>query len=74
LSSALDEIRQGLLDMLQAARSGKLPDGNYFGTADLAPFHDLEGELAPSLKARLGMLASGLADGSLVDPVPFQGP
>jgi basic membrane protein A and related proteins len=74
LSAAVDEIRQGLLDMLRAARAGKLSGGNFFGPGGLAPFHDLNDELPLNVKARLGTLESGLADGSLVVPVPYQSP
>jgi basic membrane protein A len=74
ISSALNDVRSGLRHLMRSARTSQLPAGNFFGSIELAPFHDLDPQIPQPVKDRLGQLAKELAGNPLIDKVPFQKP
>jgi basic membrane protein A len=71
ITSAINEIRPGIHDLMRLARDGKLPSGNYFGESQLAPFHEWERQVPQSAKDRLNVIENGLADGSIRTAIPW---
>ena len=74
VSSAVNEVRTGVRDLMRLARNNQLPAGNFFGQTELAPFHDLDGQIPQSVKDQLNQLTQGLANNPIMDDVPYQKP
>ena len=74
VSSAMNDIRFGVRDLMRLARMNQLPSGNFFGQTELAPFHDLDQVISPSVKNQLNQIAQGLNNDSINESVPFQKP
>jgi basic membrane protein A len=70
LSSAMKLLNSGTLELINLAKEGNFPSGNYFGDAGYAPFHDLENEVPAEVKAKMEEIAAGLLDGSIKTNVP----
>lgn len=72
LSSAMKLIVPGVSGLIAAAKDGSIADGNFYGDAAYAPFHDLDGDVSAETKAKMEEIAAGLLDGSIktnVSPV-----
>jgi len=65
LSSAMKLITPGVFDIIKMAKDGKFANGNYFGTAGYAPFHDLDSQVPAAVKTKMEEIAKGLIDGSI---------
>ncbi len=65
VSSAMKLITPGVVDLVNLASEGAFPGGNYFGDADLAPFHDFDDMIPQELKDLLEETKAGLIDGSI---------
>ena len=50
VSSAMKLITPGVVELVNMANDGAFPGGNYFGKADLAPFHDFDDMIPQELK------------------------
>lgn len=74
LTSAINDVRGGVGALLRSARDGRLPAGNYFGHVELAPFHDLEGQVPPGVISKLTQFRLSLATGKLQIDVPYLNP
>jgi basic membrane protein A len=74
LTSAFNDIRSGVRDLLRAARHGTLPAGEYFGQVGLAPFHDLEGRVPGAAIGRLAEIRALLDSGEIGPDVPYRLP
>ncbi|RJP49166.1 MAG: BMP family ABC transporter substrate-binding protein [Anaerolineaceae bacterium] len=70
LSSAMKLITPGVADLIAATKDGSIQDGNVFGDAGYAPFHDLDGEVPAEVKAKMEEINAGLLDGSITTDVP----
>ncbi len=70
VSSAVDDIRSGVLDLIQQARTGNFPSGVYPGQTGLAPFHDWDRQIPDAIKQQLEAIQQGLKDGSIQTGVP----
>ena len=70
LSSAMKLITPGVFELIQLAKDGKFPVGNYYGDAGYAPFHDLDSEVPADVKSEMEKIAAGLLDGSIKTNVP----
>lgn len=59
VSSATKEIKSSVVDLIQKAKDGSFPTGNYVGGSGLAPFHDFESVVTQEIKDKLaaGMTA-----------------
>jgi basic membrane protein A and related proteins len=73
-SSAVNDVRSGVRDWMRLARNNQLPAGNFFGPIELAPFHDLDGQIPPSAKDQLNQLKQELSNSSPMNDVPYQKP
>jgi basic membrane protein A len=65
VSSAMKLITPGVVDLVKMANDDELPAGNFFGGAQLAPFHDHEDAVAQEIKDQLAEVEAGLQDGSI---------
>jgi len=74
LSSAMKLITPGVFELLQKARNGSFPGGNYLGDVTYAPFHDLANQVPPEVKAAMEQINAGLLDGSIETQVPSEKP
>ncbi len=65
VSSAMKLITPAVAELTALAKDGKMPTGDYYGLAGLAPFHDFEDQIPQDLKDLLETTAEGLEDGSI---------
>jgi basic membrane protein A and related proteins len=65
VSSAMKLITPGVFNLIQAAKDGNFPSGNYVGEFGLAPFHDFDSQIPQDVKDRLNQIRQGLIDGSI---------
>jgi basic membrane protein A and related proteins len=65
LSSAIKLVASGVFDLIKTAREGNFPGGNFQGQSGYAPFHNLDSEVSPEVKATMDEIQTGLADGSI---------
>jgi basic membrane protein A len=65
LSSAMKLITPGVAELIAAAKAGTITDGNVFGKAGYAPFHDLDSAVPAEVKAAMEKISAGLIDGSI---------
>jgi len=65
LSSAMKLIVPGVANLVKAAKDGSIKDGNFFGQAGYAPFHDLDSKVPAEVKSKMEEIAKGLLDGSI---------
>jgi basic membrane protein A and related proteins len=70
LSSAMKMITPSVYELIKLAKDGTFPSGNYMGHATYAPFHDVDSEVPPEVKAAMEKINAGLLDGSIVTNVP----
>ncbi len=74
LSSAYNDIRSGVRDLIRLAVKGQIPAGDYFGQTGLAPFHDLENQVTPDMLKQLNQILIGLDNGSILTEIPYKQP
>ena len=74
LSSALKLITPGVYELIKLARNGNFPAGNYMGNAGYAPYHDVDNEVPPEVKAEMEKIDAGLLDGTILTNVPSRKP
>lgn len=65
LSSAIKDVTPGVVGLIRLARVNAFPQGNFYGVAGYAPFHDTEAQIPPEVKARLAEIKIMLANGQL---------
>ncbi len=70
VSSAVDDIQTGLLNLIQLARAGQFPSGEYFGQVHLAGLHDWERRISENDLQQLDIIQQGLKNGSIQPGVP----
>jgi basic membrane lipoprotein Med (substrate-binding protein (PBP1-ABC) superfamily) len=74
LTSAVNGVRDGVLELLHLARKGQLPGGNYFGRASLSGFHDLQNSVPIAIRDRVLRLEQELDSGNLQPDIPYDNP
>jgi basic membrane protein A len=74
LSSAVKRITPGVFELLQSARNGSFPSGNYVGAVTYAPFHDLANQVPSEVQAAMEQINASLLDGSIETHVPAEKP
>jgi len=74
VSSALNDVRSGVRDLMRLARTYPLPAGNFFGPIELAPFHDLDKQIPQLVKNQLNQLEQELLSNPVIDTIPYQKP
>lgn len=70
LTSAMKLITPGVFDLIKLSKEGELPSGNFFGSASLAPFHDVDADVSAEVRAKMAEIEAGLLDGSITTNVP----
>ncbi len=65
VSSAMKLITPGVFDLIQKAKDGQFPSGNYFGEVGLAPFHDFDSKIPQEVKDKLKEIREGLLNGTI---------
>ena len=65
ISSAMKLITPGVASLIRLSKEGKFPQGNHYGDAGLAPFHDFEATVPQKVKDELTRIDKGLKDGSI---------
>ncbi|MFZ4893195.1 BMP family lipoprotein [Plantibacter sp. Mn2098] len=70
LTSVLKDMKAGVSDTVIGASKGKFDATPYIGTLDnggigIAPFHDFESKVNPSLQGELDTIKAGIIDGSI---------
>ncbi|MCX6056745.1 MAG: BMP family ABC transporter substrate-binding protein, partial [Chloroflexi bacterium] len=65
LSSAMKLIVPGVSGLVAASKGGTIVDGNFYGEAAYAPFHDLDKDVSAEIKAKMVEISAGLLDGSI---------
>jgi basic membrane protein A and related proteins len=71
VSSAVNDVRSGILESIRLTRKGQFPSGDFFGRTLLGPFHEWERQIPQSVKDSLMLIDSGLQDGSVLTGIPW---
>jgi basic membrane protein A and related proteins len=74
LTSATNDIRSGVLELMRLAHRKDLPSGAYIGDAKLAPWHDLDRRIPNDVKQELETMRVGLELGNLPLDIPYKNP
>ncbi len=74
LTSAINDVRAGVLDLVRLGHEGKWPRGEYIGQVRLAPFHDMDSRISAHIKDQLLEINQDLQDGAIHLDIPYQGP
>ncbi len=74
LTSATNDVRAGVLELMRLARRHEFPSGEYIGNVKLAPWHDLERQIPTDVKEDLQKISLGLELGTLQVDVPYKNP
>ena len=65
LSSAMKLIVPGVFNLIKAVADGKWADGNVFGQAALAPYHDWDSKVPADVKAKIDEITKKLQSGEM---------
>lgn len=65
VSSAMKLITPGVFDLIELAKAGQFPGGNYVGPVGLAPYHDFDSKIDKAIKDKITEIDAGLKDGSI---------
>lgn len=74
LTSAVNEVRNGVQELVRLAKQGQFPSGQYFGEVGLAPYHELDSHISASTKSRILQLGQDLEDGIILLDIPYVSP
>ena len=74
LTSAVNEVRSGVRELLHWARQGTLPAGEYFGQVSLAPFHELENRVPAEAANLIEGIRASIDAGDVPVEVPYRLP
>lgn len=74
LSSATNDVRSNLVDILTLTRRGRFPGGEYTGTESLAPWHDFDRQVPASLEQELDAIYVRLSLGVIRLDIPYTQP
>ena len=72
LTSATNDVRAGVLELIRLAVRVRFPSGEYIGTVKLAPWHDLDRQIPLEVKQELEKLRVGLESGTLSLDIPYK--
>ena len=70
LTSAMKLIVPGVFNIIKDYASGKWTDGNVYGQAALAPYHDWDSKVPADVKAKVDEITTKLQAGELKTDVP----
>ncbi|MEO7070948.1 MAG: BMP family ABC transporter substrate-binding protein [Nostocoides sp.] len=65
ITSAEKHLKEGVTDLIKAAKDGSIKGGNFIGTAGVSPFHAFDAIIPADVKTKVADVVAKLADGSL---------
>jgi len=65
VSSTVNNITQGVFDIIKLARDGAFPSGNFFGDSGLASYHDFDTLIPQAIKDEMDRITADLVSGSI---------
>jgi basic membrane protein A len=74
LSSAMSNIRSGVVQVLTLTRRGKFPSGEFMGTVRLAPWHEFDRQISLAVKQELDRIYVRLALDVIHLDIPYKQP
>lgn len=74
LSSAVKLITPGVFNLIKLAKEGAFPADNYMGDAGFAPYHDVDSEVPPDVKAEMERINADVRAGKILTNVPARKP
>jgi len=74
VTSAVNDVRSGVHELMRLAREGQFPPGEFMGHVGLAPFHEFESRIPSEVVARLEEIKNGLNDGSIKTGILYKSP
>ncbi len=72
LTSAVSNVRLGVLELVRQAHEGDFPPGDYTGTVGLASWHDLDRQIPSDVKEEVERIKIRLAVGGIDLGVPYK--
>ncbi len=72
LTSAVSDVRRGVLELVRQARQGSFKPGDYIGTVGLASWHDLDRQIPSNVKEEVERIKIRLAVGDINLGVPYK--
>lgn len=73
-TSAVNDVRSGVHELMRLARAGQFPSGEFIGQVGLAPFHDFENKVPTAVTTRMNEILGGLGNGSIKIDIPYKSP
>lgn len=73
-TSAVNDVRSGVHELMRLAREGQFPAGESMGQVNLAPFHEFEIRISSDVATRLEEIRTGLANGSIKTGILYKSP
>lgn len=74
LSSAVNDVRSSLTQIITLTRQDRFPAGEFMGSVELAPWHDLERQVPLETRQELERLRIDLSLEVIQPGVPYDGP
>lgn len=74
VTSAISDIRTGVLVLLKLARQGSLPQSEYVGEVGLAPYHEQDGRITVDTRIRIKDIKSRLLADTIRLDIPYEAP
>ncbi|MBI3737908.1 MAG: BMP family ABC transporter substrate-binding protein [Chloroflexi bacterium] len=74
VTSAINDVRSGVQELMRLAREGQFPSGESMGQVNLAPFHEFEIRISSDVATRLEEIRTGLANGSIKTGILYKSP
>lgn len=65
VSSTVNNITQGVFDIIKLAKDGAFPSGNFFGDSGLASYHDFDTLIPQAIKDEMNRITVDLLSGSI---------
>src|SRR4030043_394035 len=65
ISSAVKLIEPAVIDLVKLAKDGNFPNGNYYGSYGMSPYHDFDSVIPQAVKDKMSQISAGLKDGSI---------
>ena len=74
LTSAVNDVRLGVFELVRQAHGGHFPSGERTGNVGLAPWHDLDRQISPDVKEEMEKIKIRLEVGTISLNIPYDAP
>jgi basic membrane protein A and related proteins len=74
VTSATNDVRSGVLELVRLAGRGEFPAGEYFGSVKLAPWHEFNRRIPADLKQEIDKLSLSLQQEDIPLDIPYKNP